>query len=121
MGKRKVKIVLDEEQTVQVEALSAYLTVEQIADFFGFEKTTFYRICERQPEVMQRYKRGRAKAIGSVAQGLIQQARAGNLTAAMFYLKTQAGWRERERYEDDEGKAVPVAVQIVPYDESNSK
>ena len=113
------KKVLTDEQVAQVEALSAYLGVEQISDYFGFEKTTFYRICERQPEVMQRYKKGRAKAIGAVAQGLVQQARAGNLTAAMFYLKTQAGWRERERFEDDEGKAVPIAVQIVPYSDES--
>ena len=52
--------------------------------------------CERQPEVLERYKRGQAKAIGSVAQSLLMQAREGNLTAAIFYLKTRAGWRETQ-------------------------
>lgn len=52
---------------------------------------------ERQSEVRERYKKGKAKAIGAVAQGLLQQARDGNTTAAMFYLKTQAGWRETQQ------------------------
>ena len=87
---------LNDEQIAQVEALGAVLSVEQIADYFGVGKTTFYAIMERQPEVSERYKKGKAKAIGSVAQGLLQQARDGNTAAAMFYLKTQAGWRETQ-------------------------
>lgn len=47
------------EQIVQVEALAAVLSVEQIADYFGIGKTTFYAIMERQPEVSERYKKGR--------------------------------------------------------------
>ncbi len=90
-------IVLPDEQVAQVEALGAVLSIEQIADYFGISKTTFYAIMERQPEVSERYKKGKAKAIGSVAQGLLQQARDGNTTAAMFYLKTQAGWRETQQ------------------------
>lgn len=88
---------LTPEQVAQVEALGAVLSIEQIADYFGISKTTFYAIMERQPEVSERYKKGKAKAIGSVAQGLLQQARDGNTTAAMFYLKTQAGWRETQQ------------------------
>lgn len=90
---------LDEDQIAQVEALAAVLSVEQISDYFGMGKTTFYEIMERQPEVFERYKKGKAKAIGAVSQGLLKQAREGNLGAAIFYLKTQAGWRETERVE----------------------
>src|SRR5690625_2647106 len=92
-------IVLTDEQIAQVEALGAVLSIEQIADYFGMSKTTFYAIMERQPEVSERYKRGKAKAIGTVSQGLIQQEREGNITAAIFYLKTQAGWRETQAIE----------------------
>ena len=91
-GRPRVK--LSDEQIAQVEALGSVLSIEQIADYFGIGKTTFYAIMERQPEVSERYKIGKAKAIGSVAQGLLKQAREGNTSAAMFYLKTQAGWRE---------------------------
>jgi len=86
--------VLSDEEIAQVEALGAVLSIEQIADYFGIAKSTFYSIMERQPEVSLRYKRGKAKAIGSVSKGLLQKAQSGDNAAAMFYLKTQAGWRE---------------------------
>ena len=72
------------------------MSLAQIADYFGIALNTFHAACERQPEVLERYKRGQAKAIGSVAQNLLMQAREGNLTAAIFYLKTRAGWRETQ-------------------------
>jgi hypothetical protein len=92
-GGRPAKTLTDK-QRAQVEALAAYLTQEQIADYFGIARNTFTAIMEREPEVSERYKRGKAKAIGAIAQSLIQQARDGDKVAAMFYLKTQAGWRE---------------------------
>lgn len=90
---------LDKEELAQVEALAAVLTSEQIADYFGIGRTTFYEIMERQPDVSERYKRGRAKAVGSVAKGLLQKAQSGDNVAMMFYLKTQAGWRESQHVE----------------------
>jgi len=106
---RKPK-VLQEDEVAQVEALASVLSVEQIADYFGMAKPTFYQIMERQPEVYERYKRGKSKAIGAVAQGLLTQAREGNLTAAIFYLKTQAKWRETDRVEltGADGEAINV-------------
>tara|TARA_R110002020_G_scaffold251822_1_gene465614 strand:+ start:291 stop:668 length:378 start_codon:yes stop_codon:yes gene_type:complete len=86
--------VLNDEEIAQVEALGAVLSIEQIADYFGIAKTTFYAVMERQPEVSLRYKRGKAKAIGSVSKGLLQKAQNGDNAAAIFYLKTQAGWKE---------------------------
>ena len=56
-------------------------------------------IRQRDPEVDARYKRGKAKAIAHVANGLLQKARAGDTTSAIFYLKTQAGWRETTEIE----------------------
>ena len=86
--------VLTDDEMAQVEALASVLTTDQIADYFGIGRTTFYQIMERQPDVSVRYKRGRAKAIGSVAKNLIQKAQSGDNQAMTFYLKTQAGWRE---------------------------
>lgn len=104
---RKAK-ELTEEQKAQVEALAAYLTQEQIADYFGIGKTTWFAMLDREPELSERYKRGKAKAIGAVAQGLIQQARNGDKVAAMFYLKTQAGWRETDRIEHTGADGKPI-------------
>lgn len=114
-GGGRPKVTLSDEQVAQTEALGAVLSIEQIADYFGIGKTTFYAIMERQPEVNERYKKGKAKAIGSVAQGLLQQAKSGNTTAAMFYLKTQAGWRETQNMNhtsDDGSMSPPKRVEI---------
>jgi hypothetical protein len=85
---------LTEEQMGELETLAAVLSTDQIADYFGIGRTTFYRIMQDEPEVAERYARGRAKCIGNVANSLILQAMSGNMNAATFYLKTQAGWRE---------------------------
>ena len=86
--------VLTEDQIREVETLAAVLSVEQIADYFGIGRTTFFRLVNEEPEIAERYARGRARSIGAIAKSLVTQALAGNMNAATFYLKTQAGWRE---------------------------
>lgn len=81
-------------QIAEVETLAAVLTVGQMADYFGIGRTTFFAIMEREPQVAERYKKGKARAIGAIAQSLISKARGGDTTSMIFYLKTQAGWRE---------------------------
>lgn len=88
------QIMLSEAQCAEVETLAALLNQDQIADYFGISRNTFRAICDRDAEVLERYKRGKAKAIAHVANGLLQKARAGCTTSSIFYLKTQAGWRE---------------------------
>ena len=87
-------VEFDQSQIAQVEALSAVLSKGQMADYFGISENTFRAIEERQPEVFEAYQKGRGKAIASVGSNLISQARKGSTAAAIFYLKTQAGWRE---------------------------
>jgi len=92
---------LNDEQIIQVESLGSVLSIEQIADYFGISKVTFYAMMERQPEISLRYKKGKAKAIGSVSKGLLQKAIAGDNAAAIFYLKTQAGWKETQHIQQE--------------------
>jgi hypothetical protein len=87
-------ICLTEAQKAEVETLAAVLTAEQVADYFGIGRRTFYSMMERDEEIAARYKRGKAKAIGVIAQGLINKARSGDTASMIFFLKTQAGWRE---------------------------
>ena len=119
MGRKAIE--LTEDQKAQVEALAAYLTQEQIADYFGITRPTFHAMMEREPDILLRYKRGKAKAIGAVAQGLIQQARAGDKVAAMFYLKTQAGWRETTHidHSNTDGTLQPNLIEIVAADDES--
>ena len=100
---------LTPEQVAEVQTLAAILNQEQIADYFGFSQDTFQRIMERDAEVLRSYKKGKAKAIGSIAGNLIKSAKDGNTTAQIFYLKTQAGWREREEPREDR----PITIQVV--------
>ena len=86
----------DQEQINLVEKLASVLTKAQLSDYLGISETTFRAVEERQPEVSDAYKKGRGRAIASVASNLVNQAQNGNTTAAIFYLKTQAGWKEQD-------------------------
>lgn len=91
------KITLDEAQIAQVEALAAYLPINRIAGYFGFSETTFHGIKKRQPEVLEAYNRGVAKAcsfVGSMLMGFIREKEntASKLQAITFYLRTKGGW-----------------------------
>jgi hypothetical protein len=96
------KVVFNDERVAKVEALAAVCTKGQIADYFGISEKTLRAVEDRQPEVFTAYKKGKAKAIENVGQGLLQAALDGNMTAAIFYLKTQAGWSEKMKF-DSEG------------------
>ena len=104
----KHKIEFTQKQIDQVEALASVLTVEQISEYFGISYVTFGRLRKDNPEIDRAYKKGKTKAIYDVASGLLETAKKGNLTARMFYLKTQAGWREANRMKptDPDGKPV---------------
>ena len=108
-GGGRPPVVFDEAQTAQVEALAAVLSKGQMADYFNISETTLREVESRQPEVFDAYKRGRAKAIGNVAKNLISQAQMGNISAAIFYLKTQAGWKEDK---DPERELPPINIVV---------
>jgi hypothetical protein len=114
-------VILTNEQKAEVETLAAVLSSEQIADYFGIGRTTWFAILERDPEVSELYKKGRAKAVGFVAQNLIQKARGGDLGAQIFYLKTQAGWKETQRLEGagNDGEHVHAYKWLSDEDENN--
>jgi DNA-binding XRE family transcriptional regulator len=100
--------VLSDVQRAEIETLGALLSQEQIADYLGISRTTFHAIMERDPDVAERYKRGKARAIAHVAKGLLQKARSGHTVSSIFYLKTQAGWRETDRLEHSGGLTINV-------------
>lgn len=85
---------LTEDEIDQVERLASVLNQSQIADYLSISDRTFRRIMDRDESVMSAYKRGRAKAVQQVAGSLLQKAREGDTSSAIFYLKTQAGWKD---------------------------
>jgi hypothetical protein len=97
MGRPKRE--LTPEEIDQVERLAAILRMEDIADFLGISDDTLRRRMKEDPDILRAYKRGKAKAAAGVGTSLLQQARDGNLTAMIFYAKTQMGWRETQQIE----------------------
>lgn len=90
-------IELTEEQIQIVENMAAKLTQSQMADFLGISEKTFREIVNRDERVSTAYKKGKARQIAKVAGFLFDKCEAGDTTAMIFFLKTQAGWRETDR------------------------
>jgi len=118
------KVVLTDEQRKEVSTLAAILNAEQIADYFGISRTTFFQILDRDDEVSVLYKKGRAKAIGNAARNIITASNAGNVSASIFYLKTQGGWKETQQVDhtsSDGSMATPdIQWVVVNADSTNS-
>ena len=70
------------------------MTVEQLADFFGMGRSTFFELIKTDKVIAKMFAKGKAAAIANVSKNLVQKALDGNTSAMMFYLKTQAGWKE---------------------------
>jgi hypothetical protein len=87
---------LTPEQIAQIEKLAPVMTQEQIADFFGLGGRTFRQRITDNAQVSASYKKGKAAAIAGVVQNLLKACAKGNVTAMIFYLKCQAGWRETD-------------------------
>ena len=123
MGRKRK--TLDQDQRAQVEALAAYLTQDQIADYFGITRPTFAAMIDRDEDISLRYKRGKAKAVGAVAQNLVKKAREGDNACMFFYLKTQAGWRETNVHEHSspDGSMSPtrIVIEAEKPDDKNSE
>jgi len=111
---------LTDEQLLQVEELASRLNTEQMADYFGVSRRTFFKILKRDKNVSALYKKGRAKAAVLVANNLIKNAcESDNMTAAIFYLKTQCGWKEKTEEKPQEEKENKITEIIIrDYDET---
>lgn len=100
-------IVFTDEQIIQIEALAAFLPIEKIADYLDVSEKTFHEIKNRDSRISTAYYRGVARA-HALAGGIIMKfmsydAEIPNiaqlqmqLDAAKFYLRTQAGWSEKQ-------------------------
>ena len=94
-----------------VEKLAAVLTQAQLADIFGVSYSTFKNYLRDDERLSGSYKKGKAAAISAVGTSLLRQARAGNITAMIFYLKTQAGWRDKVEVEHSGSPEIVVRTE----------
>lgn len=110
-------IVFDEDMLKEVDQLADKLTVEQMAAYFGISKSTFYNACKRQPELIGRYKKGKSRRIAQVVSKLYEKIEDGDTACTIFYLKTQAGWREQEQVSEVEvGNIQKVQIEVIGAD-----
>lgn len=80
-----------EAQKAEVRALSSMgIPHDQIATYIGIDKKTLYKYYR---EILDKAK---IQANMKMAQCLFQQAQNGSTTAAIFWLKCQAGWRDND-------------------------
>jgi len=90
--------IFTKEGIARVFELAGRLTADDIAGYFGLFKNTFYKILERQPEAMEAFFKGKSHAVNTVSEALYRKAIGdsdmGDTTAATFYLKAFAGWKD---------------------------
>ena len=99
----------------QVESLAANgLTQEQIACALGISESTLTKRKKENTDFTDAIKRGKAKGIALVTNKLMESIKGGNMTGMIFFLKTQAGWKETNLHEvtGANGEAIQHAVSI---------
>jgi len=107
-GGRPPHLATDDTRKTVYELSSVGTTYEDIAKVIGISHDTltkYYR-----PEL----DRGRIDANAIIAGTLFKQAQEGNTSAAIFWLKTRAQWKETQKHEhggDPDG--TPVNVKVI--------
>lgn len=95
------------------------LTKNDIGRVLGYEKTSFYKAKAKDDEIEAAIQRGRSKFKVIVSQSLVDQMKAGNVTAAIWLDKTRCGTKEDQGQDDEQNNATPVQVIIKVEDASN--
>ena len=85
---------LDAETLSKMEDWAPYLTLNQLAACLNMPASTLYQAITQQPVARAVWEKAKSGAILSVAKSLYQKALEGNMTACMFYLKSQGGWKD---------------------------
>lgn len=90
---------------VQIEKIGEYAktgaTLEQIAGALGICERTLRDRMTHEPTVLASYKKGREVAEVLMSGKLYDMAMKGNVAAVIFWLKAQAGWRDRVELSGD--------------------
>lgn len=105
-------IILTDEQKKKVRDLASICTTQQIADYLGIHRTTFFDILNRDEEVSLLYKKGRAEGHNFVAGRLMERVQKDDTTAMIFYLKTQSRWKEPKDEEEIQDKELKITIEV---------
>lgn len=112
----------------KVESLAAQgLTEKQICDCIGWSQETLIQKKKSYSELSEAIKRGKSKGLALVTQSLIANAKAGNVTAQIFFLKNRDpdNWKDRRdnTLSDPNGNSIPIThIELVaPEIDSNDE
>lgn len=105
---RKLQINPDHILTIE-EMAGNGATLDQIAAVLEIAPRTLDVWLQRE-DIRRCYNRGKYKAINQIAGKLYSKALSGDVACMIFYLKTQAGWRETKDTELPEGSQVMIYI-----------
>lgn len=92
---QKPTFVVTQDVLSEVEQLAGQgLTNEMIHNYYGISHDTWYKNIRYHPELGLALKRGKPKTLKLVTGKLMEKVLEGNLTAIIFYLRTQGRWSE---------------------------
>lgn len=102
MNSGNIEDSLTEQQLVKMEEMAGRYSAPQVAKYLGMRKTSFYKMLKYNKTISGRYQKARLDKIGVIASIVYDAAQAKDLTAAIFYLKTRAGWSEHKDEDNEE-------------------
>lgn len=111
MGRpRKMRVT--PEMIRQVETMAGLgMKMPEIGLVLNLGARTLRRYKEQEPLLQAAYERGRAAGAMIVQKSLRLLIADGNVAATIFYLKTQCGWREKDRIEVSGPDGGPIPVE----------
>ena len=92
--------------------------ISAIARAFGITRSAIYDYIEKRPELKDIIQDERESILDDAESELFKQAKRGNLSALIFFLKTQGkkrGYVERSEITGSEGAAIRVEYINTPY------
>lgn len=92
-------------------------TQDSVAVMLGKSSRTF----RGNETAKEAFERGKAQTITKVAGALVSKALKGDTASAIFYLKTQAGWKETSRQEHTGADGKPIEYQNLSEDEVDAR
>ena len=89
--------LITEEFLAKVEHLAARgLSQQQVCHALGFSETWWYDAKQKNSDISESFKRGKAKGLAEVSNAIYEQALNGSTGAACFFLKN----RDPDRWSD---------------------
>jgi len=102
-------------QTVQMHTMVG-TTQADVAQILGIDEKTLRKHYRDELDL------SKAKANATIGGALFNKAKGGDTTAMIFWMKTQAGWREKQEFEvtGDIGRVERVEISIVGQDATDT-